>query len=254
MSEAQVARLRAVEAAYRSGDPQYPALRDAAATDPVLANWLVRMFIRDVFAVREGRPLGKDEDLLRAAARIQDPVEARALAEIQSLGLTAVPVVVGDLLRHEQPQPRELGIELIGRIGAVAVPALQDLARDGEPRHRRAAARALGAVGQGAAGLEVLRELAGDQEYTVRADAVRSLRQGGVDARSLLIDRLRSDPDPFVRRVAAQSLAGFPGAASAQALIDHLERCKHEGDFAGQRTPDAWRAYAQGLTDSEPGR
>jgi HEAT repeat protein len=262
LTSAQAEAVRAAERAYRAADPGYESMRVALLADQVTANWLVRMFVRDVFTAREGRPLGEDEGLLRAAARIPDPVEDRALAEIGAAGAAAVPVLIGDLLRHGQPQTRELGVELLARVGTPAIPALQELARDGEPKHRRAAARALGAIGEDDAVFTVLRELADDGDYTVRADALRGLRSGE-QARLLLIDRLRGDPDPFVRRVASQSLAHFPDAATATALIDHLERCKRDREHAGEqaaqaslmaiagargpRTVEAWRAFAQSL-------
>ena len=64
----------------------------------------------------------------RAAADIEDPTEQRAIQEIVALGEAAVPVLVGDLLLHRQPQPRELGIELLGYVGAPALPKLLAIA------------------------------------------------------------------------------------------------------------------------------
>lgn len=267
MSDDQLARLAAVERAYRSASPEYPAMREALRADPVAVAWLVRMFVRDVIAVREGRPLGGDEELLRAAARVPDPVEDRAVAELRQLGAQAVPTLVGDLLRHEQPHPRELGVELLAEVGQPAVPALQQMARDGAPRHRRAAARALGRIGTDDAIVATLAALAGDPDFAVRADALRSLR-GGERAQRLLIERLRADDDPFVRRVAAQTLGGFRSTAAAMALIDHLERCLRERDGAGElaaqaglqrlagtrgpRSAAAWREFASRLGDLPP--
>jgi HEAT repeat protein len=254
-------QCRTVERAYREELPEYPALRDELAKDPVAISWYVRMLIRDLLTVREGRPLGSDEDLLRAAAKIEHIVEIRALAEIDAIGVAAVPTIVGDLLRHSQPLLRELGFELIGRIGAPALPALRDLARDEEVRHRRAAARAAAAIGITPEVLALLRQLANDPEFTVRADALRGLRLGGGDeARTLLCARMRDDGDPFVRRQAARSLVGHPAAASALALVDYLARCKLEKDAPGEeaaqdalmalagakgpRTEAAWRQWA----------
>lgn len=263
LSDEQVAKCRALEVAYRANAPEYPALRDELVRDPVAAAWVVRMFVRDLFAVREGRPLGGDDELLRAAAHIADPVEVRALAEIRTLGAVAVPTLIGDLLRHDQPQPRELGIELLGLVGAPAIGPVQEVARSGEARHRRAAARALGRIGIDGAVLATLRELASDEDFTVRADALRSLRGGGEGVRDLLCERLQGDPDPFVRRVAAQTLGAFPATATALCLVDYLERCKREKDWPGEqaaqaslqqlagtrspRTPQAWRAWAPEL-------
>lgn len=254
-------RLAACERAYREQVPDYPQLRDELAKDPVLAGWWVRVLVHDLFTVREGRPLGRDEDLLRAAAKIENPVEVRALAELKTLGARAVPTIVGDLLRHPQPQPRELGVEVIGTIGAPALPALAELAREGEPRFRRAAARAYGAMPPSPETLSALRALASDGEYTVRADALRGLRGGGPEAGQLLRERLVGDRDPFVRRQAARSLVECREPATATALVDYLDRCQREQDAAGERnaqeslaglagtkgprTVEAWRKWAR---------
>jgi len=229
----QVAKCRAAELAYRAEAPEYPALRDALLVDPVAASWLVRMFVRDLFAVREGRPLGQDEDLLRAAAHIDDPVETRALAELMILGAIAVPAIVGDLLLHDQPQPRELGIELLGRLGAPALPALRDVARSADPKQRRAAARAFAAFRGSADAFAELRRLTQDDDYTVRADAVRGLRHGDAAAGELARQVLKGDADPFVRRAAAGALVGHRDRVSADALIDFLERCLRDSDTRG---------------------
>lgn len=268
LSPAQVEQCRVVEKAYRQQAADYPQRRDAALADPVVTAWVVRMFVRDLFAAREGQILGEDTPLLRAAARVQDPVEVRALAELRVLGAAAVPTLVGDLLLHEQPQPRELGIELLAMIGAPAVPALQEVARTGNQRPRRSAARALGGIGLDERAVATLRELAVDPDFTVRADAVRSLRGGGEPVRRLLIERLRGDDDPFVRRIAAQSLGAFAGPEAMLALVDYLEYCKQAPDFKGEqqaqeslqqlagsrgpRTPDAWRAAAMELRSAPP--
>jgi HEAT repeat protein len=260
----QAARLKAVEVAYRANAPEYPAQRDAIAQDPVAAAWLVRMFIRDVFTAREGRPLGDDDELLRAAAKIEDPLADRAIAELKALGAVAVPTLVGDLLQHEQPQPRELGVELLGEVGQPAKPALMQLARTGAQKPRRAAIRALGRVGFDAEGMALARTMAVDDgDYTVRADALRSLRGAGPEAQRLLIDRLQADADPYVRRVAAATLAAFPTTAAATALVDFLAVCERANDrdggiaaqralraMAGTRTARsvaAWREWAAGV-------
>lgn len=263
LSPAQRELCKKVERAYRGQDPEYGRIRDGAVADPVVAAWLARMFVVDLIHQREGRPLGADEDLLRAAARIDNPAEVRAIAEIVALGGRAVPVLVGDLLQHAQPQPRELGVELLARIGGAAVPALREVLANGQPKARRAAARAIGAIGVDAVSLALLRRMALDGDYALRADALRALRSGGPPACDLLLDRLRNDDDAFVRRVAAQALAQFRSRAVAEALIDHLERCKHDGDVQGElgaqqslqalagtrgmRTVDAWRMFARDI-------
>jgi HEAT repeat protein len=245
LDQARIEKCRLAERAYREETPDYPGLRDDLAKDPVAASWFVRMLIRDLFTVREGRPVSSD-DLLRAAAKIENPVEARAIAEIAAFGSAAVPTLVNDLLRHSQPQPRELGIELLAQVGRPALPALREMAKDSEPRHRRAAARALAAVGVDAEVFATLAELAADPEFTVRADALRGLREGGgAAAAELLRRRLREDPDPFVRRQAAQSLASYAEVESANAINDYLQRCQRELDPRGEETAqDSLRALA----------
>lgn len=246
-----------VEKAYRGEAAEYPALRDRATTDALVAAWLTRMFVRDIFTAREQRPVGKDEALLRAVGRLADPVETRAIAELKHLGALAVPTLVGDLLLHNQPQPRELGVELLSHVGQPALPALVEVAQRGLPRQQRAAARALGAIGVDERSLPVLRQLAHDADFAVRADALRALRSGGPAARDLLLDRLRNDPDPFVSRVAALSLGAFPERQVGEALVAFLERSKATIDSRGVeaaqqalqqvtgttlvRSADAWR-------------
>lgn len=260
---AQMERLKAAEAAYRAAAPDYPAQRDALARDPVAAAWLARMFVRDVFTAREGRPLGEDDELLRAAAGVEDPIASRAIAELRTLGAAAVPVLVGDLLQHDQPQPRELGIELLGEVGQPARPALLALLRGAPDKQRRAAARALGRLGVDAEVYAALTAMAVDADFTVRADALRGLRGAGAPAQEFLIGRLRADDDPYVRRVAAETLVAFPTTATANALVDHLERCERADDRASARAAQralctmagvraarpaaAWREWAAGV-------
>jgi hypothetical protein len=258
LTAAQQAKCKTAEAAYRAGSADYPEMRAELVADPTTACWLTRIVITDLIKVREGRPLGEDQDLMRAAAHVTNPVEQRALAEIDALGAVAVPTLVGDLLLHPQPQPRELGIELLARVGAPALPAVEAVARTGEPRQRRAAARTMGAIGVDATGFAILAQMAGDADYTVRADALLSLRSGGDDAQRLLLEKLRADPDPYVRRAAAKTLAHYPVQVSGLALVDYLERCEREKDRDGEkaaqeslkgltnvrgfRTPAQWRA------------
>lgn len=249
LSKEQVARCRAVETAYRANSPDYPALRDDVARDPVAAAWIVRMLVRDVFTAREGQPLGEDTEFLRAAAGIENPLETRAIAEIKQLGVVAVPALVGDLLKHEQPLTRELGIELLADVGQPAIPALQEVVRTGDSKQQRAAARALGRIGIDDTVFATLRDLTRHGDFTVRADALRSLRGGGARAQQLLIDRLRADDDAFVRRVAAQTLAHFPSRASGTALADFLERCERENDRDGQRSA---HLSLQAVTGEQP--
>jgi len=265
-----IKRLAAAERAYRSEAPEYPALRDELMVDPVGAGWLTRLLVRDLIHRREGRPLGQDQDLLRAAASIEDPIEQRAIQEIVVLGRAAVPVLVGDLLLNTQAHTRELGIELLGYVGSPALPKLLEVAESPTPRHRRAAARALAhftdpeSPGRAEA-IATLHDLTQDAEFIVRADAVRGLRNGGADAAELLRAMVQNDDDPFVRRTAAMALSGHPGRATSVLLVDYLDRCRRDletrgyqaaqetlQDLSGARGPRtvaAWRRWAETQTD-----
>jgi len=175
-----------------------------------------------------------------------------------------VPTLVGDLLQHEQPQPRELGVELLGEVGQPATPALLPLAKAGPQKQRRAAIRAIGRIGFDAEGFALARSMAvDDADYRVRADALRSLHGAGLQAQGLVIGRLQADADPYVRRVAAATLASFRTTAAANALVDFLAACERANDRDGgvaaqralramagvrtARTVAAWREWAAGV-------
>jgi HEAT repeat protein len=242
----QKERLRRFETAWRKGEPESDALRAELAQDPVTACWLTRLFVRDVMASREGREPGRDRQLLRSAAGMDDPVETRALAQLDALGAAAVPCLVEDLCKHRQGYVRQLGVELLGRIGAPALPGLQPLVAGEDAVGRRTAAQALGAMPPSDATLALLRGLAHDGDFTVRAAAAQSLAPGGPGAAELLRNMLAAEADPFVRRSAALALGRHREPESATALIDYLERCKRELDPQGEiAAQDALQALAQ---------
>jgi len=260
LDQAQVGVVKRVERAYREQDPEYPRIRDAALADPAVAEWLVRVFVIDVSSVRERQGV-RDDDFIHPSGRPDDEVPpTRAVAEIATIGEKAVPVLVDELLLHEQPQPRAVGIELLTKIGAPAVPELKRVLADGKPQHRRAAARALGAIGLDAEAFVMLRDLAASGDWTIRADAMLGLAGGDDAAHQLLLHHVANDPDAHVRRMAARSLAKFPQASTAHALVDYLDRCTSErrrdgveeaqyalqaiSDTRRARTVQDWRAFA----------
>jgi len=264
-SKEVVVKLAAVERAYRGEAPEYAALRDDLIGDPVAAAWLTRMFVRDVVRRREGRPLEQDQNLLRAAANLEDPVEKRAIDELVVLGAVAVPILVEELLLHDQSHNRQYGIELIGYIGRPALAAVLEVARSGRVRDRRAAARALGVLWREPEAMACLIRLAGESDFTVRADAARGLRHGGEAAAATLRAMARRDPDAFVRRTAIAALVDHPGRATADALIDCLVRYQDEADSRGYeatqaalvelaaatapRSVESWRRWAASLPE-----
>ncbi|HZT56068.1 MAG TPA: HEAT repeat domain-containing protein [Burkholderiaceae bacterium] len=282
----QYARLRAAEQLYRKDDPAFAAERDDLARDPVTAFWLTRLFVRDLMLAREGRETGRDyarvqfndvdsatrvrtqtgdsDPLLRAAAGIKNPVEARALAQIDALGAAAAPCIVHDLGCHPQAFVRELGVELLARIGRPALPAMEPLRASAREAERCVYVEALGGMPPDAASTALLSAfVADDSEFTVRATAARALGRAGADAAPRLRQTLATDPDPFVRRTAAEALAAQRDAETAAALVGYLERCQQEHDRDGEataqralqtlsrtrtpRTPAAWRAWSQSL-------
>lgn len=239
LGEAQITVLRAAEAAYRAEQPDYAVRRAEVWRDPDATSWLVRMFVHDVFAMREQRPLAsRPEELARRAAG-QDPVEARAIEEIRAAGERAVPVLVGDLLLDDQPLQRELGIELLAEVGAPARPALLEVARTGSVKSRRAAARTLGLVGLDEPSRQQLMAMLVDGDYTVRADAARGLGSSGAVGLPVLLAHLEVERDPFVVRTIVQTIGELRVRASGDALVARLERCLARGDDEGERAAQA---------------
>ncbi len=261
LDEATFQKLVEANKLFQQQDPRYPALRDELLEDPVSAGWLTRNFVHYVFYEREILGLHDDADLLRAAARIDDPFERFAIEEIRVIGGQAVPVLVQDLLLHKQAQVRQVGIELLTVVGEPALPRLLEVAGSSEPRHRRTAALALSGFVEHPPAVEALTRLVHDRDFAVRADAVRALRNAGPNVTPLLHDVLQNDDDHFVRRVAVESLAGHPSGKTARLLAAYLAKCKAGDDSRGYqaaqetlqelagargpRTVEAWQRWAE---------
>lgn len=274
LSKEQKARCLAAAQAYVDSDPSYPALRDELKQDPVAIKWFVRYLVFAVIKCREGQvQLVSEETMFLDQVRgsTNEPVrwdlpgqrpDSRAIAQIIAIGEPSVEVVVKDLATSGQEFLRALGIEVLTGIGDPAVPALLELARSGDQRQQRVAARALGQVGARGASLEALRELSHSPEWRIRSDAAQGLARGGSGARDLLFSML-SDEDPFVRRKSAESLGHYEDPVAAGRLIDFMEKCKGDGDMdceiaaqdalqhmagtKGPRSVSAWRRFAAEL-------
>jgi hypothetical protein len=288
----QQARLAAAEREYRAGK-DLDALRPALAADPVTAWWWTRMVVRDLVFVREGRvtaaekldapaaevpdlvasgraPQPGDSDLLlQATAGRKEPLEQRAMREIDAMGTAAVPCIVDDLARHPQSFVRSIGVELLGRLGEHALPlVLEDLARSPDPVHRRTGAQAIAAMPPDATTEAHLTTLAGDAHQAVRAAAYGGLPPASADAGSLLRKALEADPDAFGRRAAARALGSHRQPSSAHSLVAYLQRCQAERDAEGAeaaqealqelsrtrgpRSAAAWRTWATSLPPLMP--
>lgn len=255
---AQQERLAKAERLYRAEDPAFAVERDTLAGDPVTALWLTRMLVRDIVLVREGRD--PDREFERAAARVADPVEVRAMTQLVALGGAAMPCIRRDLLESRQGPLRELGIEACARIGSPALPDLDQMQQSSDANQVRGAARALAAMDPTEASLAQLRRAAEHPDFAVRAAAARGLVRGSIPDVALVRAMVAGDLDAFVRRTAAAGLATVPEAQNAEVLVAFLRRCIAETDAAGEkvaqdalqrlsatrgpRTADAWAEWA----------
>lgn len=265
---------------------EFAVLRDALAKDPVTAFWLTRLFVRDLLLVREARQESQesqdvaakqvrsvvraadggpaDAKLLQSVLKARDPLETRALAQIDAMGAAAVPCIVNDLAGHKQAFVRQLGAELVGRIGAPALPAIAQLAASRDPVLRRSYAQCMASLSVPEADFATLRAMAiEDGDFTVRAAAIDAMAQRDPGGMPLIRQRLVRDEDPFVRRVAARALALERSQENAIAIADFLDRSMRDRDSQseraaqealqqmaktrGPRTLELWRQFAQSL-------
>lgn len=274
LSKEQRARCRAVAQAYYDRADDYLALREDLRADELASKWFVRYLIHSVVTMREGQSMLLSEEKVRldkirrmrsAPAQFDLPGQRddlRAIGEIVAMGEPAIEVVVEDLLKDRQEFLRTIAAEVLTAFGDQAVPEVLELASAGSARERGYAARALGAIGARGPALEALRQLTTVAEWRVRSAAAQALATGGDDARDLLI-RMLADRDPFVRRKAAETLASYPDAIAADALVDFLAASKEQEAWpselaaqqaleqiagaAGPRTVAAWRRFVEEL-------
>lgn len=237
-SPEEVRQLEQAERLYRARDPAFAALRDRLAAKPATAYWLTAMFVTYVVQSRDARQ-ATEAEFLRAAIGKPDPVEARAFEQLRALGAAAVPCVVENLLRHRFADRRRLGVEILSAIGEAALEPLAPVLRDRDPRLRRYAVEAVAAMGPSPATKRVLLEAATDEEFTVRVAALRGLARQPLEHAARLREALSTDPDPFVRRVAAEALGAVADRETARALVAYYERALEEGDARGVEAADA---------------
>ncbi|MCY2956386.1 MAG: HEAT repeat domain-containing protein [Planctomycetota bacterium] len=285
LTNAQRLSLQQAEKAYLADAKDFAGLRDALAEDPVTAFWLARIFVVQLVKVRGGREeamdsqsvavadVGKtvrqdagssDDQLLRAVAKVKNPIEVAAFMQLDALGTAAVPCIVHDLASNKQALLCQLGCELLGRLGSKALPLIEPLRTSPEVVSRRAYAQALGFMAPSQVPFAALRVMATDDgDFTVRAAAIKVLGEQDTNSQLLLRQRSVDDVDPFVRRLAAQGLARHQNRENALAVADFLARSMRERDSRGERaaqealqqmaktrgprTLDQWRLFAQSL-------
>ena len=136
-------------------------------------------------------------------------------------------------------------------LGADAVPALLDVAKNGKDDVRPRAVRALGRIPSAPA--EAFRELSRSPDWTVRAQAVAALAKRAGDAAVPDLIAALKDQEDWVGRAAAEALVDLRHAEGkpllqrvlddpdeefnqhvwAENLLDRLEELERTGDLAG---------------------
>lgn len=161
---------------------------------------------------------------LITALNDDDPVRMAAAAALSAEGLQAPEAVQGlhrALHDSAHADVRAAAASVLGSVGDVAsagtVAILTEALRDRDARVRAAAAEALGRIGPKAgAGLATLDRLTSDPSPFVRIEAMRaSIRAGGSRQRALpMLHVMLKDTSPDVRAQAIYSVAEFGSAAS----------------------------------------
>jgi HEAT repeat protein len=202
--------LRGYWALYKKDDPSWPAARDA---------WI---------ALGEGDAWILVENLLSEIVRASDQGDARALSrarrEMAEIPGAAVSFLVEALEHGDNVTRRHCGDALVA-IGGEAVPALVGRLPVYDAPAKRTAADALARIGDARA-IPALASLAReDADWAVRAAAVAGLALflPSGEAEAAIARPLSSDPDSFIRRRAAESLANGHETVGGTALVLALE-------------------------------
>lgn len=276
LSQQQRTRCQELAQAYVDQAPDYRERRDELAEDPTAIRWFVRWLEAALVQVREAsaeripdeKALFTGAGILKDGSRFgmtrpQTMPGRRELEEIVAIGVPAIEVVMQDLVLSEQGFLRALGLEILLEIGEPAVPRLVELARDGDVRAQRNAARALGAIGAEGEGLAALERLSHSSEWLVRSDVAQALAADGPEARDLLLRMLADEQDTFVRGQILKSLGTYRDREVGEVLVEHLVAAHEELDGKsaraaqsaletlakkpGVRSAAAWLTYVQQL-------
>jgi HEAT repeat protein len=237
-------RERALWQAWNAGGPEWVLERERARDDPRLAAFLVDNLV--LVMVRAWRS-GQIARLGAAGDDAHGPYE-RARAELVELADASTPVLVG-LLRIGDGEPAYVAADVLRSIGApalVPVTRLMDAERD---EVRRRAAELVGVLPCPVERERLLQErlaraVRDDPDWFVRREAARSLaaRAGRFLERELarrtLVAAL-ADGEPLVVGEAARGLGELGDPRSMPALIDVLEAAVRSGDLALMRVAQA---------------
>lgn len=170
-------------------------------------------------------PLNSPPFLRQAVASLDSSIRGERAAAIETLLTARTPAasaVLKESLTHPVPDVRRAAAVALGQLGdGSMVPALIEALRDGDTYECQAAAEVLGQLGDASAVpalIDVLRD--GDNhEYRVAATALGRL--GDASAVPALIEALR-DRDAYEGRLAAWALGQLGDASAVPALIEAL--------------------------------
>jgi HEAT repeat protein len=129
-----------------------------------------------------------------------------------------------DVLDDEQPELRMAAATGLGRVGDPSVTAaLVKRLKDPDPRVRCRSAVACGRIGDPRAVEPLEERLRNDRDIAVRRAAAEALGEiGNEGAMRVLIDGAE-DPNESIRRVVADSLGEFGSVAPVETLVEYLE-------------------------------
>lgn len=229
--QAGLERLREAERVWRAGDDAaFARERAELAGDPVLSFWLARMLIRDVL-FHQGNAAAD------AAALVVAPPWQRSVDALVAMGESAAPCIVLDLMRQRSAGMRELGADLLNRMGPERLPAWERAFALPDPLVRRYLVEAIsGWNTDGGAAAEAayqrLVEGTRDADFGVRAKAWIGIGRANGEQGPRLRRALAAESDPFVRRAIVEALSHQPDLDSAAAILDFLEVAVRTGDAA----------------------
>jgi outer membrane protein assembly factor BamB/HEAT repeat protein len=200
---------------------------DLSRNSALVLDWADRVMANDpeVRAIAEAALVQGAERSLPVLRRFLDrrdeDLQLKTFEIIRRIGPPAIPLLV-DLLRHERVPIRRSAVDALIDLAPDTQriqPALRRALRDEDSEVAGDAARALGALGEGASpSLRALVKALSHEEPHVRIYAAESLASIGAKAGAATRDLARAvgDPIPGVRWAASEALASIgPAAQSA---------------------------------------
>jgi HEAT repeat protein len=205
-------RQTAAEALGKIGVPAVPALMEALKDE----DWRVRQA-----AARALGEIGDPQALPALIQALKDEYVREAVEEaLGKIGVPAVPALI-EALKDDDEDVRRAAAGALGEIGdPQAVPALIEALKDDDEYVRRAAVGALGKIGDLQAVPALLEALKDRDEY-VRWAAVGALGEIGMLAVSAVLEALKAEV--WRVRLAVARALGEIGVPAVPALLDALK-------------------------------